>query len=99
LKPRPSAPVAWDRIIYTLVERGSDIVPQEADYYRKRSHTKPTRVIRFADLRMLGGKRLPATLEVTVANKPGEYTRIKYKKLKLGVKIPDSKFSEQALRK
>ena len=41
---------------------------------------------------------VPAKMTVKLASKPGEYTRLTYKKLKLNVSIPDSKFTEQALR-
>jgi outer membrane lipoprotein-sorting protein len=99
LMPKPSAPVAWYRIVYTIAERGDEYIPIEAAYYRKKGHKKPTRTMSFSKLAKIGGKRLPSVIEVTVANKPGEFTRIVYKKLKLGVKIPDSKFTEQALRK
>jgi len=41
---------------------------------------------------------VPAVMKVTVAKKPGEHTTITYKSIKFDVKIPKSKFTEQALR-
>ncbi len=99
LTPKPSAPVAWARIEYTLVEHGDQIIPTRADYFRKQAQPKPSRTMTFSEVTDLGGKRLPSVMKVTVASKPGEYTRIVYKKLKLGVKIPKGKFTEQALKK
>ncbi len=99
LKPTPSAPVAWDRIIYEVVEDGDIVLPLSAAYYRKAKDNKPTRTITFTEPRRLGGRLVPAVMTVTVAKKPGEYTKIVYKKLKLDANLPKSKFTEQALRK
>ncbi len=99
LTPKPAAPVPWARIVYTVAVLDDELIPIKAEYYRKKKHKKPSRTMTFSDLADLGGKRLPAVMEMTVASKPGEYTRIKYKKLKLGVKIPKGKFNEQALKK
>lgn len=99
LKPKPTAPVVWDRIVYEIIEKGKDVLPTRAQYYRKAKDATPTRTMIFKDVKKLGGRTVPATMKVTVAKKPGEYTRIVYKKLRFNVKIPKSKFTEQSLRK
>ena len=99
LKPTPSAPVAWDRIVYEVVEDGDVVLPLSAAYYRKAKDGSPTRTITFTEPKRLGGRLVPAVMTVTVAKKPGEYTKIVYKKLKLNANLPKSKFTEQALRK
>jgi len=99
LTPKPTAPVAWARIVYEVVRAGDDVIPVRADYYRKASQTRPSRTAVFSDVQKLGGRMLPATLTMTVADKPGEHTAIHYVKLALGIEIPSSKFTEQALRK
>jgi outer membrane lipoprotein-sorting protein len=99
LTPKPSAPVAWGKIVYELWEHPDAVIPVKADYYRKKSSKKPSRTMTWSKLEKIGGRLLPARLEMTVAKKPGEYTRITYTKLKLDVKIPKRKFTEQALRK
>jgi hypothetical protein len=99
LTPKPAAPVAWARIVYTVGERKTEVIPIKADYYRKKKHKLPSRTMTFAAVTDLGGKRLPAVMKITVADKPKEYTRITYRKLKLGVNIPKGKFTEQALRR
>ena len=99
LSPKPTAPVAWDRIVFTVVTRGDDALPTRADYFRKAKQTKPSRSMTFTDIRDLGGRRLPATMTITVANRPGEHTSLTYSKLKFDVKISASKFTEQALKK
>ena len=46
----------------------------------------------------LGGRRVPTRMQMTVASKPGEHTAITYETLKFDITIPESKFTEQALR-
>jgi outer membrane lipoprotein-sorting protein len=46
---------------------------------------------------VLGGRKVPTEMKVELASKPGEYTKIVYRKLKFNVEIPSSKFTEQAL--
>jgi outer membrane lipoprotein-sorting protein len=97
--PRPTAPVAWGRIDYELFDDGKHILPLSARYYRKPRDTKAQRTMTFSGSKELGGRVIPTRVEVTVADKPGEYTRITYTEIKYDVKIPASKFTEQALRK
>ena len=99
LTPKPTAPVAWGKIVYELWEQGDAIAPLRSDYYRKAGDSNAVRSIAFSNVKKLGGRTVPAVMTCTVASKPGEYTRITYKKLKLNVDIPGSKFTEQALRK
>jgi hypothetical protein len=99
MTPKPSAPVAWGRIVYEVIEKGDAIIPARAEYYRKVGQKRPSRVATFSHVTKLGGRMLPAEMKMTVAKKPGEYTVIRYKKLAFGVDIPSRKFTEQALRK
>ena len=99
LTPRPTAPVAWGKIVYTLWEKEGVVIPTQAQYYRKASSKSPSRTLSFTDVKELGGRLVPATMTMKVARKPGEYTTVAYKTLKFDIKIPDSKFTEQALRK
>jgi hypothetical protein len=99
LYPKPTAPVSWGRIDYVLWERGQLVMPVEASYYRKAADKRPRRAMRFSDVTKLGGRLVPAIMTVTVAKKPGEYTKLIYRKVKFDVRIPASKFTEQALRR
>lgn len=99
LSPRPTAPVAWHRVVYELYDAGDSVVPVKVDYYRRARQRRPSRTMTFSDIGKLGKRKLPRTMKVTVANKPGEYTAIHYKKLVMGVRIPSSKFTEAALRR
>ena len=98
MTPKPTAPVAWGRVDYELWVKGDSIAPSLATYYRKASDEVAARTITFSDVKELGGRMVPATMKVTLTSKPGEYTLLTYKKLKLNVDIPDNKFTEQAMR-
>lgn len=98
LFPKPTAPVAWGKIVYELWERGETVLPTRADYYRKADGTRPERTLAFNQVRQLGGRLLPAKMQMTVASKPGEHTSITYHSVKFDIRIPGDKFTEQALR-
>ena len=98
LTPKPSAPVAWGKIEYELWQRGDLVLPTEALYFRKAGARAPDRTLRFAEVKKLGGRTVPSKLIMTVKKKPGEFTAIRYKKVKFDVKIPKRKFTEQALK-
>ncbi len=99
LTPRPTAPVAWGKIIYTLWEKGGIVIPTSAQYYRKAKQAKAARTLTLSGVKEMGGRQVPSKMTMTVARKPGEHTSITYKALKFDIKIPKSKFTEQALRK
>lgn len=97
LTPTPRAPVVWGRIVYELWAHDAAALPVKVTYYRKAEDRTPTRIITFTEVRNFDGRLVPATLQVTVTDKPGEFTRIDYKKLKFNVRIDQQKFTEQAL--
>ncbi len=98
MTPKPSAPVAWGKIVYELWESPKAIAPISATYYRKASDKAAVRTLKFSAIKELAGRWLPSKMTITVASKPGEYTRLTYTKLRLNVDIPKDKFTEQALR-
>ncbi len=98
LRPRPTAPVAWGKIIYELWEGGGAVVPSRAVYFRKPNAKEPDRTLVFSEVKELGGRRVPSRMVMTVTGKPGEHTAIAYKTIRFDLSIPESKFTEQALR-
>jgi len=98
LRPKPTAPVVWGKIIFEIWQREQDVIPVKSDYFRKAGDKSPVRSMRFLNVKQLGGRLVPTVLEVKLKSKPGERTRITYEKLRFDVKIPSSKFTEQAMR-
>ena len=47
----------------------------------------------------MGGRTIPSKMKMTVSDEPGEYTSITYETLKFDIDVPQSKFTEQALRR
>lgn len=98
LRPTPHAPVAWDHIQLQLYMDGASVIPVHFDYFRRGGDAAPYRSLAFSDVKTLGGRHAPSTLTMTVADKPGEFTRLTYDDVRFDVSIPASKFTEQALR-
>ncbi len=98
LSPKPTAPVAWGKILLEAWERGDVVMPVRLRYFRKPGDGKPQKTLSFSDVRQMGGRLIPATMVMTVTDKPGEYTSITCKDIRFDVAIPRDKFTEQALR-
>jgi hypothetical protein len=98
LVPKPSAPVAWGRIEFELWTRDDIVMPVETGYFTRVADATPARMLTFSKVKELGGRLVPSVLEMRLTSKPGEFTRLTYEELRFDVAIPDSKFTEQALR-
>ncbi len=98
LLPKPTAPVVWGRIEFELSDGGGKVMPIKSTYFTRAADQKPARALTFSVPKELGGRLVPTVLEVRVADKPGEYTRLTYEELRFDIAIPESKFTEQALR-
>lgn len=99
LTPRPRAPVVWGRIDVTLYRQGEVVLPTRLVYFREdKPDAAPTRTMTMTDVRELGGRLLPARMRMEVTEEPGEYTELRYDKLRFDVDIPADKFTERALR-
>lgn len=94
LKPKPEAPVVWSSIVYLLEPQ--DYLPLRADYY---DNDKTARTLTFSDPREVSGRRVPFTLQMTPADKPGESTRIEYREVKFDVDLDPSLFTQRGLRR
>lgn len=99
LYPKPTAPVAWGRIEYELWDNEKGTVPTFAKYFRRRDDKSPSRTMTFSNVKEMAGRLVPADMEMRVADKPGEYTKVTYRTLKLNTDIPASKFTEAELRR
>lgn len=99
LFPKPTAPVAWGRIEYELWDNEKGTVPISAKYFRRRDDKSPSRTMAFSEVKKMAGRLVPAEMEMRVADKPGEYTKITYRQLKLNADIPGSKFTEAELKR
>lgn len=74
-RPKEAVPVVWSRIVAAVREQ--DLIPVWEKYYDDKNAL--IRTIIFSDVRKMGGRMLPAQLELVPAKQPGHKTILRYK--------------------
>jgi outer membrane lipoprotein-sorting protein len=95
LKPKETAVSVWDKII--VKARKEDYLPVRADYFD--GDGNKVREMNYRDFEMMGGKKLPAVMEVIPTTKEGHKTVIEYRNAEFNEGVPDSVFSLRNLKK
>ena len=95
LTPKPEAPVVWGHVEYQV--RQADYMPLWTRFYDEDGEL--ARTMRYSEFTNLGGRIVPAVMEMTPADKPGETTKIIYEQLAFDVDIEQSFFSLRNLRR
>ncbi len=95
LTPREQAPTVWGRIVLEIQRR--DLMPQRETYYDEKG--RKMRRIEFSDVRDLGGRQIPATMELIPLNKEGHRTIIRYLEAGFDEKLAGDVFTLRNLRK
>lgn len=93
LTPRPDAPIVWGRVVVTI---SADRLPEKTVYYDEDGER--VRTMTFSDVTEVDGRKVPMTFRVEPADKPGEFTEMRYTELEFGVDLPDRTFTLQALK-
>jgi outer membrane lipoprotein-sorting protein len=93
LVPKPKTPVVWSRVVY-LLDPG-DYMPLRAEFHDR---DRIARVLTFTDPHVVGGRRVPFTLQMVPTDKPGEHTRLEYRRLQFGVPVDPDLFTHRGLR-
>jgi len=70
--PKPGAPVVWGRLVVRV--RRNDGIPVSQEYYDERGRL--IRVLRFTDVKLLGGRTIPTRWEMRPTDSPGNWTAI-----------------------
>ncbi len=94
LTPKPEAAVVWGRIEEQV--RQVDLMPVWARYYDDRGEL--ARTLTFEEFKVMGGRLVPARMDVVPADKPDERTTILYSELDFDVDIDESFFSLRRLQ-
>lgn len=94
LTPKSEAAVVWGHIEYQVRKR--DLMPTWAHYYDEDDTL--VRVLTFGDFREMGGRLVPAVMEMLPQDKPGERTVIRYSKVEFDISLSESFFSLRSLR-
>ncbi|UCC47521.1 MAG: outer membrane lipoprotein-sorting protein [Gemmatimonadota bacterium] len=94
LTPKPEAAVVWGQIEYQV--RKGDLMPTWARYYDEDGEL--VRTLTFSDFRVMGGRLVPAVMDLHPEDKPSERTTVRYNSLEFDIDIDRSFFSLRALR-
>ncbi|UCF19465.1 MAG: outer membrane lipoprotein-sorting protein [Gemmatimonadota bacterium] len=94
LTPKAEAAVVWGRIEYQV--RKDDLMPTWARYYDEDGNLK--RTLDFGDYRSMGGRLVPAVMDMRPEDKPSERTTVRYSELEFNIDIDQSFFSLRNLR-
>jgi hypothetical protein len=94
LTPKPEAAVVWGYVDYQV--RQADDMPLWARYYEEDGEL--ARTIVWSEFRDLGGRFVPAVIEMRPAGKPDERTKVVYDELEFNIDIEPSFFSLQSLK-
>jgi len=94
LTPKPEAAVVWGHVDYQV--RQADYMPLWARYYDEDGEL--SRTMWWSDFRDLGGRFVPAVMEMQPADKPEESTTVVYDELEFNIDIEPSFFSLQMLK-
>ena len=88
--PKPDAPVVWGKIVVKLTP---DEMPSEVAFFDEKGAL--ARTMTYADVKDFEGRKVPATMTLLPADKPGEFTRMTYESLDFDPVIPESTFTLQ----
>ncbi len=94
LDPKPEAPVVWGEVRYDV--RQSDLMPLDVRYYDESGEL--VRTMTFSDYREMGGRLVPARMDVVPTDEPNERTTLVYHELEFDVGLDASFFSLRNLR-
>ncbi len=93
--PKPDAAVVWGKVVVRVARK--DSMPQQILYYDE--DVELARTMTFGDVRSLGGRLLPTLMRVVPADKPGESTEVRYKRITFNKAVPESMFTLRALQR
>ena len=92
--PRPGRPIVWGHVM--LEVDAETWLPETQKYYDEKGELM--RVMRYGDVRTMGGRRIPSTLELVPQNKEGHRTVIRYREADFNLRIPSGTFTQRNLR-
>ena len=95
LTPKPEAPVVWGYIEYRI--RKADYMPIWARYYDEDGGL--SRTLEFSEFRKMGGRLVPAVMNMHPEDKPGERTTMIYDSIDFDIDLKQSFFSLQTLKR
>lgn len=93
LTPKPEAPVVWGTV---KVRVTADKLPVDVRYFDEKGTL--VRTMSFSEVTDIDGRQVPLLMRLDPADKPGEYTELRYESIDFNAEIPASTFTQQALK-
>jgi outer membrane lipoprotein-sorting protein len=93
LIPKPDAPIVFDKVIYWVSKE--HYLPVKIENYDEFGDLAST--INFKDLKEMGGRLMPAIMEMIPANRSGQKTTLITHKADFNIKLEQGFFSQQNL--
>ena len=94
MTPHEDAGVVWDHVLVWIDQQ--DYLQLRSEFYDEDGALVNTMV--NSDIRTMGGRTIPAKMEMTPADKPGHKTVITYTDLEYDIPISDDFFTVQQMR-
>jgi outer membrane lipoprotein-sorting protein len=95
LTPLPDAAVVWGKVIFWVTKSGFD--QWMVDYYDE--DNKLVSTSNSFDLKQMGDRIIPTRIEITPKNKKGQKTVLHIDQMKFNIKLDESFFSQQNMKK
>lgn len=92
--PREDLPVVWGNVVIAATKESH--IPIWQKYYDEAGGLM--RIMNYRNIKVFGGRVLPATLELVPQNKEGHKTVIRYKLIEFDAKVEGDVFSLRNLR-
>jgi len=92
---KPGIVGRWQKIEWIVAE--ASLLPVQAKYYDRKGRL--ARIMRFMEVKSMGGKEIPTKLVLESVDQPGHQTEIDYLAMKFDAAIPESKFSLSELER
>jgi outer membrane lipoprotein-sorting protein len=94
LTPKEGVPVVWGKIVAAVQKE--NYLPLWDRYYDEKGNLM--RIIEFKDVKRLGGRLIPAVMELLPQNKEGQKTVLRYLQAEFDTKLPEDTFSLRNLQ-
>ena len=92
--PKKNAAVVWGKV--EVIVYRNDFIPLSIVYYDE--DLKLSRTLKFSNIQVLGGKKIPLQMKMTPIDEPGESTAILWEKIEFDIVIKDDFFSLRKLQ-
>lgn len=92
--PKPDAAVVWGRLVYWVRK---DFIPVRQEFFSERGEL--VRVMRFSEIRPIGGRTIPTRWEIRPRAKPGQFTVVTVREAAYNLRLDEDVFTQRNLQR